>query len=234
WTSGVYQFFKPDVKILTDDTGRKYQQFACNAPNGCKKKTGYKGVREPHSDRSSTSNLKKHADSCWGKDVVKARLQGTGDAAPRDGNIFSAFARVGQRPVKVTHRAHTEPEARAHFVRWIAEANRAVKIVEDRELKELLEAGRPDFKTPSRRTVARDLNTAYERCSGRIQELLENYPGCLSFATDAWTSPNHRAFVAWTVHLQYEGQPLVFLLDIYEVPEVCISPAMLSGLTVLS
>lgn len=127
----------------------------------------------------------------------------------------------------------------AHFVRWIAEANRAVRVVEDRELKELMGAGRPEFKMPSRRTVARDLNTAYERCSSRIRELLsvcfllsvpqwraqlsylcQNYPGRLSFATDAWTSPNHRAFVAWTVHLQHEGQPLVFLLDIYEVPEV--------------
>jgi hypothetical protein len=50
----------------------------------------------------------------------------------------------------------------------------------------------------------------------------EEYPGKLSFGTDAWTSPNHRAFVAWTVHLQHEGHPLVFLLDIIEVPEVCL------------
>lgn len=63
----------------------------------------------------------------------------------------------------------------AHFVRWIAEANRAVKVVEDRELKELMGAGRPEFKMPSRRTVARDLNTAYGRCSRRIRDLLS---GC--------------------------------------------------------
>ncbi|KAJ7349858.1 hypothetical protein DFH08DRAFT_696704, partial [Mycena albidolilacea] len=44
--------------------------------------------------------------------------------------------------------------------------------------------------------------------------------GRLSFATHAWTSPNHRTFVAWTVHLQHKGEPLVFLLDIFEVPEV--------------
>jgi hypothetical protein len=50
---------------------------------------------------------------------------------------------------------------------------------------------------------------------------LQNYDGAVSFATDAWTSPNHRAFLAWTVQLEHEGQPLVFLLDIVEVPEVC-------------
>jgi len=38
---------------------------------------------------------------------------------------------------------------------------------------------------------------------------------------DAWTSPNHRAFVTWTVHLEYEGQMLSFLLDVVELPEVC-------------
>jgi hypothetical protein len=39
---------------------------------------------------------------------------------------------------------------------------------------------------------------------------------------DAWTSPNHCAFVAWTVHLQHEGHVLAFLLDIIKVPEVRI------------
>jgi len=50
---------------------------------------------------------------------------------------------------------------------------------------------------------------------------LKEYDGRLSFATDAWTSPNHCAFVAWTVHLEYEGEMLSFLLDIVELPEVC-------------
>jgi len=37
---------------------------------------------------------------------------------------------------------------------------------------------------------------------------------------DAWTSPNHHAFVAWTIHLEYEGEMLAFLLDIVELLEV--------------
>ncbi|KAJ7776075.1 hypothetical protein B0H14DRAFT_2401615, partial [Mycena olivaceomarginata] len=165
-------------------------------------------------DRSSTSNLKKHAETCWGKVVVKARLTGGVSSSPRDGNIFASFARTGQRPVKVLHRAHTEPEFRAYIVRWLAEANRPFRIMEDRELRELLLAGRPEHTIPSRRSISRDLNAAFDLF------FTQNYNGRLSFATDAWTSPNHRAFVAWTVHLQHEGQPLVFLLDVFEVPEV--------------
>jgi len=41
----------------------------------------------------------------------------------------------------------------------------------------------------------------------------------LSFATDAWTSPNHKAYVAITVHLEQNGEPLAMLLDLVEVPK---------------
>ena len=48
---------------------------------------------------------------------------------------------------------------------------------------------------------------------------IQEYDGRLNFATDAWTSPNHKAFVALTVHLEHEGKPLSMLLDIFEVPK---------------
>ncbi|KAF8135963.1 hypothetical protein K438DRAFT_1639594, partial [Mycena galopus ATCC 62051] len=145
-------------------------------------------------DRSPTSNLKKHAVKCWGKDVVAGRLKGA-DPKQRDGNIFAAFSRADQRPKRAAHRVHTEAE-------------------------EILSAGRPELNIPGRHTLARDLSAAYERSRAHVQSLLEENPGRLSFTTDAWTSPNHRAFVAWTVHLVNDGELLSFPLDIYEVPEV--------------
>ena len=39
----------------------------------------------------------------------------------------------------------------------------------------------------------------------------------MSFATDAWTSPNQRAYVAITVHLERNGEPISMLLDNVEV-----------------
>ena len=39
----------------------------------------------------------------------------------------------------------------------------------------------------------------------------------MSFATDAWTSPNHRAFVALTVHFEDKGAQVSLLLDIVEL-----------------
>lgn len=41
--------------------------------------------------------------------------------------------------------------------------------------------------------------------------------GALSFATDAWTSPNHKAYIAVTVHFENEGVPVSMLLDIVEL-----------------
>ena len=41
--------------------------------------------------------------------------------------------------------------------------------------------------------------------------------GALNFGTDAWTSPNHRAYVAITVHFEQNGMPICLLLDVVEV-----------------
>ena len=46
---------------------------------------------------------------------------------------------------------------------------------------------------------------------------IQDYPGRLNFATDAWTALSHKAFVAVTVHLEQKGKPLCLVLDIVEV-----------------
>jgi len=51
----------------------------------------------------------------------------------------------------------------------------------------------------------------------------------LNFATDAWTSPNHKAFVAVSVHLEHQGKPLAMVLDVVEVAQVGVHDLMCSG-----
>jgi len=46
----------------------------------------------------------------------------------------------------------------------------------------------------------------------------QKYDGKLNFATDVWTSPNHKAYMAITVHFEHEGQPMAMLLDLVKVP----------------
>ncbi|KAF5317857.1 hypothetical protein D9758_018904 [Tetrapyrgos nigripes] len=54
----------------------------------------------------------------------------------------------------------------------------------------------------------------------KLMKTIKEYDGDLNFATDAWTSPNHRAYVAVSVHLEKEGVPISFLLDFVEVAKV--------------
>ncbi|KAJ6538177.1 hypothetical protein DFH09DRAFT_930666 [Mycena vulgaris] len=222
WNSPIYSFFSDNVTICEREDGRWYHFFKC-ASSRCKSKFF---CTCPMfcllCDSASTSNLKKHASLCFGRDAVDSAIAGQGPKNP-DGSIFAAFARAGQKPVTVTHRAHTDAEARAHIVEWVTKSTRPPNIVNDRGFRTLMTAGRPNLHLPSARTVSRDIQASFKKCKATIDNLLQNHPGQLSFATDAWTSPNHRAFVAWTVHLHHEGTPLCFLLDIIEVPEVsCI------------
>lgn len=39
----------------------------------------------------------------------------------------------------------------------------------------------------------------------------------MSFATDTWTSPNHRVFIALTVYFEHDGTMVCLLLDILEL-----------------
>jgi hypothetical protein len=50
-----------------------------------------------------------------------------------------------------------------------------------------------------------------------LKPAYQKHDGALSFATDAWTSPNNKALVAITVHLEHEGIPICLLLDVVEV-----------------
>ena len=42
----------------------------------------------------------------------------------------------------------------------------------------------------------------------------------MNFATDAWTSPNNKAYVAITVHFEEKESPILMLLDIVKVAQL--------------
>ena len=48
---------------------------------------------------------------------------------------------------------------------------------------------------------------------------LKEYERNLSFAMDTWTSSNHKAFVAITVHFEVDGASTCILLDLIKVAE---------------
>jgi len=50
-----------------------------------------------------------------------------------------------------------------------------------------------------------------------MAKMLQEHEGKLNFTTDAWTSSNHKAFVAVTVHFKLNGKPVCMMLDLVEV-----------------
>lgn len=90
---------------------------------------------------------------------------------------------------------------------------------------------------PSGRTVSRDVKKVFVNVRKRMAKLLQvsmsasadvwsrlkvylkEHDGELSFATDAWTSPNHKAFIAITTHFENNGEPMCILLDLVEVAQ---------------
>ncbi|KAF8237636.1 hypothetical protein L208DRAFT_1246708 [Tricholoma matsutake] len=204
WRSPIYSFFKPAVMIEVHN-GCVAHIFAYSAKK-CKAAQTVQHYQDT-GDKSSTANLRHHAIWCFGKDIVNAAIKGEPGASQR-GNIFSAFAHQGQQPITYSHCAHLNPEFHNH----------PANIASNPEFMDLLMTGHSHLKVPSPNTIQHDVKAAYVKCHECITKLLQDYPGRVHFTTDAWTSTNHHAFVAWTVHFKHNGT-LAFLLDILKVPE---------------
>ncbi|KAJ3002262.1 hypothetical protein NUW54_g5941 [Trametes sanguinea] len=205
--SPAYAFFH--VGLPKVETERPYFVFSCRS---CDRKINrYMDTK----DSKSTGNLLKHARECYGQGVVgrimEARTLKDARAATRsfleDGKITAVFERRDQGKVTYSHQQHTHAETRIEIVRWVSESLRPLNIVNDRGFRSLMLTGRPGYRLPSPATVSRDVKEVFSRTRKRIGKFLREHRGRLNFATDAWTSPNHRAFVAISVHLEIKGKP---------------------------
>ncbi|KAG2094206.1 uncharacterized protein F5147DRAFT_747828 [Suillus discolor] len=197
WNSPIYTFFDPIPAIETIN-GRRAHAFKCMA-KGCKVRIcRFLDKKDAH----LTSNMRKHIKSCWGEGVLEAACEAKNTEEVRtkivtsilcNGSITSSFERKGKGKVTYSHRQHTRTETKG--------------------FQSLMKTGRPEYYIPSPRTISRDVRL-------QIAKMLQEYEGRMNFTTDAWTSENHRAFVAVAVHLEHEGVPLSFPLDIVEVATV--------------
>src|SRR6266545_3662556 len=73
-----------------------------------------------------------------------------------------------------------------------------------------MKTGRPDYHIPSPETVSHDVKDVFVRVRKHIAKM--------NFATDTWTSPNNKAYVAVSVHFEVHGVLVGMLLDVVEVP----------------
>ncbi|KAG2120772.1 uncharacterized protein F5147DRAFT_741689 [Suillus discolor] len=170
--------------------GWRAHEFKCQA-KGCKAKVQCFLDKE---DVLQAANQAKDANEVR-KKIVSSFL--------RNGSITASFECKGKGKVTYSHRQHTRAETNL----------RPFEIVKDKGFQSLMKTGRPEYYILSPSTVARDVQM-------RIAGMIKGYPGKVNFTTDGWTSPNHRAFVAVSVHLKLNGKPLTLPLDIIEVAKL--------------
>jgi len=125
---------------------------------------------------------------------------------------------------------------RAEIIRWVAESLWPFSIVEDCGFKMLMKTGWPEYYIPSVATVSRDVCQVFVHTRIQVARMLQvsevtnqqsgnwftyqKYEGKLNFTTDAWTSPNHRAFVTFCVYLEHKRKSLLIPLDVVKVAKV--------------
>ena len=121
--SPIYSFFHTDVKIERSEAGRVAHIFKCFAIHCAGKGKDARLVCRftDKGDKNSTSNLKRHAEGCWGKAIVEQAIE-CGDisiaqkalknAMLQDGRITAVFKRTGKGKLTYSHRQHNKSETR--------------------------------------------------------------------------------------------------------------------------
>ncbi|KAF8718330.1 hypothetical protein AX14_011894 [Amanita brunnescens Koide BX004] len=228
WTykSPVYVFYLPPVFKQEDD--KCYQVFRCAAKE-CMTIGGHIVKRNMDTtDATSTSNLKAHALKCFGKDAVKAAMDVKYLKKARDvmkdkvglrrsGSIVVAFQQASTE--KITHSTTPASTLEVHInhVGWMCKSKRPFVIAKDRGYHQNMKTGRPHQYIPSPETISQDVRVVFVEARKHMSRLLKAHDGRFHFATDCWTAPNRRAYMAVTIQFATEGVVKEWLLDIVEV-----------------
>ncbi|KAF8994850.1 hypothetical protein BDZ89DRAFT_972040 [Hymenopellis radicata] len=230
--SAIFGFYEPDVRVVQRDT-----DTAKEVPHDafrCYKCRGFVYRNRTTQDKSSGSELKNHANKCFGVEAVKAAmtskdLEGTRKSVQkaqqeRQTTLTGLLHKLVDKAKEVYSTiALTKAEVQAECARWCAENYRPFKIVADRAFKKLMKTGRPAAYIPHPTTVSRDTKTLFAKTRHRLAKHFKTLKSRLHIATDAWTSPNHKAFVAYTAHWEEDGRRVSTVLDFCELGEVRVS-----------
>ncbi|CAB5183769.1 unnamed protein product [Rhizophagus irregularis] len=89
---------------------------------------------------------------------------------------------------------------RKNLAEWIAADDQPFTVVESPEFHHVIHSCNPMAFIPSADTVKTDILKLYKTHQSNMQDLLQNTPGKISFAIDAWISPNIIGFLGITGH----------------------------------
>ena len=165
WTSPVYAFFGPKLRI-EEKNGRHSHVFRCQG-KGCKT-TIHRFLDTK--DSRSTGNMHKHVKTCWGLPALEAADSAANaddvhmkivPGILHDGSITVAFERKGKGKIPSSNRPHTCQEIKAEIVRWVCTYLHPFDIVSDLYFLSIVKTGHPEYYVPSPSTVSWDVRLVF-------------------------------------------------------------------------
>jgi hypothetical protein len=102
-----------------------------------------------------------------------------------------------------TSETFTKESFRQALTKWIVAESLPFTAVESSTFVSLVNLLRPRTEIVSADTIKNAIMSSYEVQKNKIKEDLKNNSSKLSFALDAWTSPNQKAFLGITVSLSH-------------------------------
>lgn len=116
WKSPVYGFFN-EVAAISYENGRRCIEFMCSSTTCPKNLLGIRRFCDTL-DRNSTGNMKRHAEVCFGKELVNSSLNSDIETVrkallkKKDGSITAMFQAKGKGVVTYSNMAMTKAESR--------------------------------------------------------------------------------------------------------------------------
>ena len=179
WTSSVYGFFHPELRIEIIDERRCAHVFKCLGKH-CK-------VTIRHfldtQDARSMGNMRKHVRAClsWGSAALEA-VDSAADANEvrtiivpgilKNGSITALFERKGKGKRSYSNRPLTHAEIKAEIAQWVCVSVRPFDLVSDEGFLFVMKTGRPELYIPSPSTVSRDVRLVFAWTCQRVATML--------------------------------------------------------------
>lgn len=86
------------------------------------------------------------------------------------------------------------------LVNWIVDNKQPIAVVENNFFKEFMHELNPFFNVPSRMTIGRGVDDAYEEAKAKIALVLESIPGDVALICDGWSSRIMRGYFVVMLH----------------------------------
>ncbi|KAF9046075.1 hypothetical protein BDZ89DRAFT_942339, partial [Hymenopellis radicata] len=216
--SAIFGFYEPDIGLVYCDTdaGKQVPHDSFR----CYKCRGWVYRNRTTQDRSSGSGLRTHANKCFSVEAVKAAMA----SKDLDGTRKSIQQAQQERQTTLTDLLSKLVDRGKEIYATIslikAENYRPFKVVADRAFKKLMKTGRPSAYIPHPTTVSRDTKTLFAKTRRCLAKHFKTLQSCIQIILDAWTSPNHKAFVSYSAQWEEDGHIVSTVLDFCELGEV--------------